>query len=190
MKQKKIPVPEFNCLPEDVYMLWKPKQFFEHIMVEFNKANLYLRKAGRTGADLRELLVRYGTWSRPMNMALRKLMARNTFMGEEVEGEGSSESAREQAQYKLSYGFWWNRTHYIETYRKGFFGQIADRKKINQGMQNIRRMIEANFGPEEIKAESPAFFDLIERLAKKKELSAKETEAVLDGDENVRTNDF
>lgn len=181
MKQKKTKIPHFNSLPEDVYMLWNPKQFYEHITEEFNKANIYLRKAGRYGADLRELLVRYGVWSRPMNQVLRRLIKRS---GEDVK------NAREQAQYKLAYAFWWNRTHYIETYRKGFFGQISDRKKINEGMQNLRRMIELNYGPEEIKKESPAFFDLIERLALKRELSDKETKAVLDGDETVRNNDL
>jgi hypothetical protein len=130
---------------------------------------------------MREVLVRYGIWSRKMNIILRKII--NTPIPPEIkENEEAFEKAQtNQFQYKLAYGYWWNRSHYLESYRKSFLGGMKDRKMIDKGKENLQRMIVNEFTPDQVKQLDESFYNLIEKLSNKKELTAEETTDVLDG---------
>jgi hypothetical protein len=153
--KKKIPLPEFTSFDRDTYLNMNPWAFRDHILKEANKALSYIKKA-RASCDLRQLLIDYGVFSRKMNVILREIIKMETDQNIAI-------------HYKLSYAMWWNRTHLIETYRKGFFGQIADRKNINLGMKNINKWMDSGITPENMTKISPAFFDLIENLSTKKD---------------------
>jgi len=188
--RKEIPPPEFVMLEADTYVEIEPRDLFEHIEYNYKAAIIYLRRAGKHNADLREVLVRWGVWSRRMNVLLRarihKSIPMDYLIHKEDEGENNLQASKVAAfqhnimQLKLVYGYWWNRTHQLEQYRKSFFGRISDRKNIDQGAISIRNMLINDVGIEEIKTNAPNFYNLIERLATKKELSKEETEQVLD----------
>lgn len=196
-KKKKAPVefPEFEILNSITYYQMTPPEFVKHIMVNFNKAMSFLRRAPRTQPNLRELHIRYAEWSRAMNIVIRKIMRDLENMANELrpvkEGEGYPSISTRQllVKYKLAYSLWWNRTHYVETFRKGFFGQLSDRKNINIGYNNIINMMKEDLTDEEFKARAGQFWELIDKLSKKKELTAQETLDALDG-KPTRENKF
>lgn len=185
MKKNKIPVPKFDIYMPNDYMEMKPWDFFKHIDTESKKAIAYLKKSGKQ-SDLRTLLVNWGKWSRNTNTILR----RHIYSTDPLDPNVIEEHKINVLHYKLAYSYWWNRTHYIETYRKGFFGQISDRKNINEGKNNIEKLLKSNLNAEELRETAPDFFNLVDKLSTKRELSKEETEKVLDGDESVRDNKF
>lgn len=184
-KKNKVVFPTFVVFAEPTYEEMTPKEYVEHIESYFKMAVKYLRLSGKKNADLRELLVQWGIWSRQVNKQLRWII--NQDLPWDPQSIGHFQ--RSKMQYKLAYAYWWNRTHYLETFRKNFFGQISSRKHIDAGKKNIMHMIIRGMGPEEVKNVSPEFYDLVERLSKKKELSRKETDNALDG-KPAPTNDF
>ena len=196
MKKKKkrskvIPLPEFIVYEGATYSEITAMDLFNHIHTNFHSAQVYLKRTGKKNADLREVLVRWGVWSRRMNTIIRarinKPIPQEYLYKKEDEKENKQQELKvlqyqhQIMQLKLAYGYWWNRTHKLETYRKSFFGRFADHNSFDQGEKAIKNMIINNVGIEQIKSNAPSFWNMIEKLATKKELTAEETESVLDG---------
>jgi len=174
-KQKKITVPQANSRTEEEYREMPPKVIYAHIDTEFRKMNSYLMLTGRQ-ADLRETLVRWGVWSRKMNVIIRKRM--KTLEGKDL------------AQLKLAYAYWWNRTHFLETYRKGKLQAIINKKNFEAGKKSIKQLMSLDMTGEELQKKYANFYELVNRLSGEKELSREETDRALDGDPTVRENKF
>ena len=190
-RNKVIPLPEFIMYEGATYSEITAMDLFNHIHTNFHAAQVYLKRAGKVNADLREVLVRWGVWSRRMNTIIRARIDRpipaEYLYKKEDEEENKLQEIKVLAfqhqimQLKLAYGYWWNRTHKLESYRKSFFGRFADHNSWDQGERAIKNMIMSDVGIEQIKNNAPSFWNMIERLATKKELTAEETEQVLDG---------
>lgn len=190
-KTKTIPLPEFSMFPAEVYGKLTPKEIVTHIEYNFRVADLYLKKTGKRKADLREVLVRWGIWSRRMNVILRARINQNIPQAILLHKNDPKENAEQEKKVqsfqhnivhlKLAYSYWWNRAQTLEQYRKSFFGRIADRKALEIGKHTLTTMIESNASLPMIKEKAPKFWSLVERLSQKKELTAEETESVLNG---------
>jgi len=184
-KKKSIPVPTIEHWTTIQYETALPIDFVKLIDKNYNSMIVYIKKTGRAFTDLREVLIRWGVWSRDMNTILRKRInieitplehATNEFERDDILGK-----QKLKTHLKLAYAYWWNRTHSLEMYRKSFFGKISDRKNIDSGMNTIKGMLMADFTEEYLQEKYPHFYDLVNRLSKKKELTEEETKAALDG---------
>lgn len=172
--KKKIPLPEFDIYDTlEEYEDMGPVGILDFMDEQLRRAVVYLKKAGRSNADLEYILIHYGRYSRAMNIHLRKIMARDDC----------------PYSWKVAYSYWWNRTHHLETYRKSFFSAMGDRKQIDQGQKMIRKIVIEGMDPEQVQALSNDFAALIERLSSKEELKEDEIKDVLAGKEVTKNYD-
>lgn len=210
MKKKQTPkMPNFSdlILHPKTYRDLGPFGIITLIDDMLKRAVLYLKKAGKKEAEMRELFIRYGQCSRAMNSELRRIIKEKSEVPKDFNTEISKEplSMEQMKQaavketlgfdddlfrWKLAYAYWWNRTQFLETFQKSFLGGMTDRKNINIGANRIITWMRLK--PAEIKARAEkesAFSDLIERLAKKTELTEVEIQEVFDGKEVTKNYD-
>jgi hypothetical protein len=170
-KKKSVDVPTFGSLSDvKVIESMGPKGVMEYIDNNLNTGLRYLRAMGPKRCDMRGLFIRYGQYSRKLNTALRKIM----------------EDPKSHYHWKLAYAYWWNRTHYLETYRDSFLGGASDRKKIDEGKATLRTAVSKMRDEDEARKTIGAFMKMVDKLGLKRELDEDEINKVFDGEEVTR----
>ena len=170
MKTKKIELPELTEYSENIYLLMNPDEYKELIFSNALKITNYIAKTKKQNCDLYGALVKWGSFSNKMNKILR-MHINKAFIGKEnypaLKSKEKKQFDLEIFQYKIVYALWWNRTHYFDTYRKSFFGQISTRKNILEGLNNLLNLYHLKVLPNQLNKRWSSFIKLIDRLSTK-----------------------
>jgi len=137
---------------------------------------VYIKRCGGSKyADLLKMFVDYGAASRALNVVIRARMA--AAMGLDL------------TMLKVAYAYWWNRTQYLESYRKSTFGQLSTRKHLDAGKKSILDLLNSGYTAEQIQEKYGKFMDLVNGLAAKSELDDDEIRKIFQGEEVTRNYD-
>jgi hypothetical protein len=171
-KRKQLPIPEF-VLPE-TYKKLSPIEIVKVIDDFFLKFVSYVKRSGGPKyANMLDLFIAYGQASRTLNVSVRKRMK-----------EAQRDKNLALLKLKLAYGYWWNRTQYLESFRKSGIGQLLTRKNLDEGKKNIKEFIlDDKLTDELLRERYSEFAQLIDTLSTKSELTDKDIKDVLSGKE-------